>query len=418
MKGEIGLFAVIHAPGIASSGIPPHFSPRYQTLDPHTVAIDIAGLRRLLGDPYQIAKAIAAQAGPNANIAIASNQNAAVCAARGYSGIVVIPLGEEAARLGGLPIDLLETSSEILSLLHRWGIHTFRELAALPEDGLVERLGQEGCRLRNLALGRPDALLEPDTTPKIYSASLDLEDHIHLLEPLCFVLSRLFNQICLDLQSNGLAALSISLLLQLENRQTHERTIRLPVPGRDPVHFLKLFHLDLEARPPAAPITAVTVTMEPTRPRTLQEGLFIPPSPDPEKLELTLQRLTALVGQGNVGSPQLIDTHRPGAFQVGPALQPAATLVELAPASLAFRAFRPPLSAQVHPRQGPPQQITAGPVRGRVLVYAGPWRTSGDWWTANPWARDDFDLALSDGALYRLYFEFFSKSWFLAGRYD
>ena len=44
-------------------------------------------------------------------------------------------------------------------------------------------------------------------------------------------------------------------------------------------------------------------------------------------------------------------------------------------------------------------------VRGKVLDLAGPWRTSGDWWTADAWQRDEWDIALSDGALYRIYCE-------------
>jgi protein ImuB len=57
-------------------------------------------------------------------------------------------------------------------------------------------------------------------------------------------------------------------------------------------------------------------------------------------------------------------------------------------------------------------------IEGRVLTVAGPWRTSGDWWTTTPWAREDWDLSLSDGALYRLYREYFTGGWFLDGEYD
>lgn len=420
MKSENTVFAAIHATGIATAGIAPHFSPRIETVDPNTVVLDVSGMERLIGEPYQVAKAIQTQAGPQANVAIAPNENAAIHAARGYPGIVVIPHGEEAARLGGLPLDLLDAPQEILDVLRRWGLRTFRDLTALPEVGLVERFGQEGARLRNLALGLPGIPLKPDLTARVYRESMELDYPVRLLEPLCFVFSRLIGDLCAEMERNGVAALSLTIELDLASRQCHERTIRLPIPSRNALHFLKLLQLEFEARPPSAPVVKVTITAEPSKPRTLQQGLFLPPSPEPEKLELTLRRLTVLVGEGNVGSPELIDTHRPGAFRVAPALRPRSSkLVVTAPATkVAFRVFRPPLPAQVHPKDGPPQHVKAGTVRGKVLNCAGPWRTSGDWWTTNPWARDDFDLALSDGALYRLYKEIFSGVWYLDGRYD
>ncbi len=59
---------------------------------------------------------------------------------------------------------------------------------------------------------------------------------------------------------------------------------------------------------------AVSIACEPVKPRVLQNGLFVPLAPAPDKLELTLARLAKLVGEENIGSPALLDTHRPDAF--------------------------------------------------------------------------------------------------------
>jgi protein ImuB len=83
---------------------------------------------------------------------------------------------------------------------------------------------------------------------------------------------------------------------------------------------------------------------------------------------------------------------------------------------LTMRVFRPPRAARVEIARGQPSFVAAAGVRGRVLEWAGPWRTSGDWWTFDPWLRDEWDMALSDGALYRLYCE--PRGWFVEGSYD
>ena len=83
---------------------------------------------------------------------------------------------------------------------------------------------------------------------------------------------------------------------------------------------------------------------------------------------------------------------------------------------MALRIFRPPRAARVAVASGRPGFVAADGIRGKVLDLAGPWRTSGDWWTSDPWSRDEWDIALSDGAIYRLYCE--PRGWFVEGSYD
>jgi protein ImuB len=212
------------------------------------------------------------------------------------------------------------------------------------------------------------------------------------------------------------------LRLKLENHATHHRTLRLPVPSLDTKAFLKLWHLDLAAHPPEAPIVHIWMGMNPVKPRAAQGGLFVPLAPEPVKLELTLARIQAIVGEGQVGSVELVDTHRPDAFKKGTDAFFAPPPVTPPPAKnasvpfLALRRFRPPRAARVSLISSQPSFIAAEGIRGKVLKFAGPWRTSGDWWTSNPWSRDEWDIALSDGALYRIYCE--PRGWFVEGSYD
>ena len=83
---------------------------------------------------------------------------------------------------------------------------------------------------------------------------------------------------------------------------------------------------------------------------------------------------------------------------------------------LSLRVFRPARAARVAVSGGRPGFVAAEGIRGKVLDLAGPWRTSGDWWASDPWSRDEWDIALSDGAVYRLYCE--PRGWFVEGSYD
>jgi protein ImuB len=413
------MFACLHGSGNLAA-LAFEFSPVVERTAPDTVTLDASGLDRLFGLPQDVAAAIArraAETGVKANLALASNPDAAICAARGFAGTGIVPYGDEAKFLGDLPLELLAPSPELRETLERWGIRRFRELAALPPLGIAERLGPEGLRLRELARGEAERKLTPLEEPPRFEDAIELEYPVDLLEPLAFLLARLLNGLCTRLATRALATDELRLRLQLEGRAAHERTLRLPVPSLDSKAFLKLLQLDLAAHPPEAPVVHLWMGMNPVKPRFAQSGLFLPAAPEPVKLELTLARIKAIVGEERVGSPELLDTHRPDAFRmvpVGRALSPALRASNLP--HLGFRIFRPPRAARVAVTSGRPGFIAAEGIRGKVLDVAGPWRTSGDWWTSDPWSRDEWDIALSDGAVYRLYCE--PRGWFVEGSYD
>lgn len=482
------------------------FSPRFEAVAVDVVTLDLAGLTALLGPPEKIASGLrqgAYELGLEAHVALAPHPDAARLAARGFAGITLIGAGEEADRLGELPVAVLEPAPEVLETLRRWGIRTFRALAALPAAELSERLGQEGVRLHRLARGAALRALVPAPEPLHFEEAMDLDYPVSELDPLAFILGRLLNQLCARLAARGRATQELRLVVglegghedrQIENRNSkfetrnseaqptfvngttqgdlrisdsESRVLRLPVPTCDSRLLLKLWLLDLEARPPRAPVCKISMAAEPTRPRLAQGDLFLPRAPDPQKLELTLARLRGVVGEGNAGSPELLDTHRPDAFQVAPfnvtgrrelkvksrklrvkGQRPADELASGSPESrvpnpeprplMTLRLFRPPLPARVELRDGQPFRMEAHRVRGGVTSAAGPWRTSGDWWTDHPWERDEWDVEIqfvvrgpSSAArvegrkplvkiayLYRIYCDLTDGRWFLEGLYD
>jgi protein ImuB len=427
------MYACIYIPGLgeeqasALRACAEAFSPNIEFT--HEAAIlDIRGLRSLYGPPESIGKAIAQRvADMGARVGIASNPHAAMAAARGFVGLTVIPPGEEGQALSSLPLDFLTQSrgrdtaeDELHATLSSWRIETFADLAALPEDGIAERLGSAGVRLRRLARGMTTRPLVPAKEDLTFKAEMQLEFALELLEPLMFILSRLLTDICGSLASHSLAANELELVLDLEKNREYTRTLHLPFATRDAQTFLKLLQYDLSAHPPKAAIVGVHLTATPVHPRVVQGGLFIPLAPQPEKLELTLARIAAIVGQGNAGTPDLIDTHRPGAFRLTRFEAKQADAPGSIPSDqprLAIRIYRPPLPAIVAAPNGHPERVNANGVNGPVCAYAGPWRTSGDWITQQPWACDEWDIALQAGGVYRLRHNA-TNEWFVDGNYD
>jgi protein ImuB len=402
------MFACIHGISANLPQIASAFSPAFEQTAPDTVVFRIDGLKRLHGTPQQIAQAIARHAGDDVNIAIAETADAAIIAARNFRGVTVAP------NFNDLDVATLPLSEEMAQVLETWGIYTFEQLAQLPETGLAERFGSAGVYLQRLArnaIHRPLKIFQPETT---YEDRIQLDHPVSLLEPLLFLIARLLNDQCARLLSNAMAANEVTIRLELEEHAEHTPTLHLPVPMRDSKSLLKLLQMDLEAHPPTAPTIALTLSLKPVHPRTVQTGIFLPVTPAPDKLELTLARIRGIVGENNVGIPQLLNTHHPHPFQLVTA-QPAVTSHQPPITSNAFRFFRPPLPATVSLDGNRPIRIHASGIQGKVLNAAGPWRSSGDWWTSTVWNRDEWDIALSNGSLYRIYSD---TNWFIEGSYD
>ncbi len=412
------MFACLHGSG-ALTALALEFSPTVEESGPGTVTLDVSGLDRLFGLPQDVAAAIARRAAEisvKTSIALAANPDAAICAARGFAGISIIPYGDEAKFLGSLPLSLLAPSEELCETLERWGIRYFQDLAALPPLGIAERLGPEGLRLRELARGEAERKLQPIEEPLRFADGIELDYPVELLEPLAFVLARLLNGLATRLATRALATNELRLRLDLENRVTNERTLRLPVPTLDTKALLKLLQLDLAAHPPQAPVEKVWMEVMPVKPQAAQSGLFVPVAPEPVKLEITLARIQAIVGEGRVGAAELVDTHRPGAFRMRDFGEAQESGTPPRRASMALRMYRPPRPARVTLVSSKPGFIAAQGIHGKVVELAGPWRSSGDWWTTEPWSSDEWDIALSDGGLYRLCCN--PRGWFVEGSYD
>ncbi len=481
------------------------FTPQVEDTAVDTLLLDLVGLDRLYGTANKMGSNLVervAAVGMEANIAIAANPDAAMHAARGFNGTTIIPAGKEQQRLGVLPVQILldafnlssqeqnrsksqtreheQLRAQMLDTLERWGVRDFRMLGLLPEHALASRLGEVGVKLWRLALGQETRTLVLCDPPQQFQEAMDLECPVETIESLSFILNRLLEQLCVRLEARALAVQELHLCLELDRRVADEetttlqeladschlsrnvgsppifeRSLRLPVSMRDVKVFLKLLQLDLAANPPGAPVKKIWLTAKPAPPRSAQRGLFLPITPEAEKLEITLSRIRAVIGERRAGIARLMDSHRPESFRLDRFIvaspgKKSPTLEDcIHRPALAMRMIRPVCRLQVHLEDGRPLSLSAETrqnsrekLQGRVLWSAGPWRSSGDWWAENakpddtnveqsgPWDREEWDIALlcstkcatngeqDEVSLYRIYCDLATGHWFADASYD
>jgi protein ImuB len=425
------------------------FSPRVESTCPGTIILDLTGTERLLGPLKQIGVQLAARAaecGLEVQVGLAASPDTALHAARGFAGITVIHAGQEALRLACLPIEVLQPDAEVLETLESWGIHDLKSLGSLPEISLSQRLGQYGLYLQQLARGAVLRELVPAEPIARFQESLELEEPVELLEPLMFVLHRLLEQLTNRLAIRSLATDQVEVRFELElhaNRQLqstsltavtadlHQRTLKLPVPTQDISILLKLLQLDLSAHPPQAPVKKVMVELLPAWIRVDQPGFFQPRAPEPAKLEVTMAKLRAVVGEkdnqerNRVGFAVITDSHKPDSVEVLSTHRETKSKKQHKRQSvprIAFRVFRPPIQAKVELAATVPVAIVFQGTKKKVVNASGPWRKDGAWWNkAGEWKRDEWDVELNvpqGKRLYRLFCDRSSGEWFVEGMYD
>ena len=576
------------------------YSPRIEIHGDNLVVLDTTGLTgssSMFGSVRELGATLRRSAADRElylRIAVASTRTAALLVVQERGGLTVIEPGREAVTLASLSLDVLKALAQaqgtatrarrgtrvrgtalaipafaLLSTVRRWGVRTLGDLTHLPSAELFERLGVGGLILQRFARGEDEGPLVPAPIEKRFESSLALEWPVEGLEPLSFVLSRVFDQLCARLERAGVGAAVIHVRLKLVTWEIQTRTLQLPTPLRDPRVLRTLVLLDLESHPPSAGIDQVTVVVDPVPARTQQFSLLERARPSPEKVSTLIARLTAVAGEGRCGSPALVDSHDMASFEMrsfdnntirsasstktrstpllrqqhGPLgsgqvrtgqdrlgldsvretpvdgdwrqvmracpqetgrrqetgeagglrhipQQSASRPSGRAPLCPMLRRFRVPVAARVRVQKGRPVRVMAPRVpAGEVVHWAGPWRTSGQWWTdasvapaatpspsvpsqkfadkfsgvvlnaasghskarrgsipavfdrratppdgmprpenvrelltrdtsASPWDRDEWDVSLADGGVYRIFHDRRVDRWFLEGIVD
>ena len=346
---------------------------------------------------------------------------------------------------------------EIFAILHKWGIHTLGQLAALDKEQLGARLGPEAIRMWERANGRSSRLLKLIRPPESFEESFEFEREIETAEPLLFMLRRFLEQLAIRLAAIYLLAKELTLQITFANsrqvrhgtnssdwrnepgvagKQIYRRVFKIPQPTNDVDLLFRMLQTHLENFRSEHPIVAVALIAEPIKPAGEQFGLFETTLRNPHQLSETLARLTALLGGDRIGTPILEESHRPDAFRMQPFswhLNSAANnggrssatpglkseTRRSSPLQIlcgALRRFRPAVSASVLQHENTPAHVRSAEMSGKIIAQRGPYFLSGNWWDEKSWSRAEWDLQLKKGELVRAHER--NGIWKIDGMYD
>ncbi len=380
-----------------------------------------------------------------AQLGLAVNPDLALLAARRAGPVLIVQ--NAATFLADIAIAEVDPSPELVSILRDWGIGHLGQLAQVPKDALIDRLGPAAGELWQRAMGGKSRLLRLVRPVEEFVEAFDFEHEIETVEPLLFVLRRFLEQLVLRLAGAYRVAARMTLVVAqasslwqsdrhscLSTRQAgspsdsdrqgclpyYTRTFTIPAPTLDVEVLFRILHTHLDGLTLDQCPTGVQLAIEPVCADHRQLRLFESPLRDPNRFGETLARLSALVGAERVGVPEPEDTHRPDRCRiVEPRFHTAGEekggALDLA-VGLPLRRYRPAFPAQVQLVRHTPAFVFSEKIHGEIVEVAGPYRLSGDWWESERWSAEEWDVEMADGALIRLAKR--GDSWFVEGSYD
>src|SRR5215831_13743751 len=294
---------------------------------------------------------------------------------------------------------------EIFAILHKWGVHTLGQLAALDKEQVGVRLGPEAVHMWERANGQSNRVLKLIRPPESFEESFEFEHEIETAQPLLFMFRRFLEHLAVRLSAIYLVAKELTLRITFSNsrqdesavasKHVYERVFKIPQPTNDVDLLFRMLQTHLENFRSEHPIVAVALSVQPIKPAGEQFGLFETTLRNPYQLSETLARLTALLGSDRIGTPVLEETHRPDAFRMQPFSWQLNSAADnggrsfATPGSLrepgklsgsllhilcpALRRFRPALSVSVLQDEKTPAHLRSAKMSGKIIAQRGPY---------------------------------------------
>lgn len=210
-------------------------TPLVEPLSLDEAFLDVAGARRLIGTPRQIAELIrtrvADEQGITCSIGVASTKFVAKVASNACKpdGMLVVPAAETIAFLHPLPVGALwGVGPKTEEVLHRLGLTTIGDIAHTPAATLVRALGDaHGHHLHDLAWGRDPRRVTPEEPEKSVGAEETFATDIDNPETIAAELLRLSEKVGARMRRAGVRGRTISIKVKFSDftSLTRSRTL-------------------------------------------------------------------------------------------------------------------------------------------------------------------------------------------------
>ncbi|GAC1497984.1 MAG: DNA polymerase Y family protein [Vulcanimicrobiaceae bacterium] len=344
----------------------------------------------------------------------APNKFSARCAAL-LRNSSVCESGQERAILAPLSVEVLEIEPAVVARLELLGIRTLGDVAKLPHGPFVRRFGARAAHWHDLARGLDATPFIPRPHALHIGAHMYGEGSVQTEEQLYFALRMLAGRVHEDLTRLGKRARELNVRIECENGDIRDLVIGIAQPTAEQSILFDLTRAKVEGLTFDAPVSGVRLGAAQFEDGATEATLFSGNDPDPALLELAVARLEAALDARPARARLVAGNHAERQFDYDPFGAPApcgALPSQPGPVPPQLQ-LHPVQEIDVHVLQKAPAFVGSPPQA--VLDFAGPWRVD-ETWFERPVIRDEYDVLLEDGTLYRIFRQ--GSRWYVRGAYD
>jgi DNA polymerase-4 len=297
------------------------FTPIIEPIALDEAFLDVTGALRLLGSGAEIGAAIRArvkeETGLTASVGVAPNKLLAKLASDDAKpdGLLVVEPGTELAFLHPHPVGRLwGVGPATLKRLERFGVETIGDLAVVPEQSLIDVLGNaHGRHLHELACGRDDRPVEPDRETKSIGQEETFPRDVADRDTLAREIRRMAERVGARLRDHDNACRTVTLKVRFPDFRTITRSATLPEPFAVSAEIARLALGLLDKVDTTAGIRLIGVTVSNLTPGVAhQPSLFgsdepAAPPPSATEIQSVLDAVRARFGSDALGTAAIVE---------------------------------------------------------------------------------------------------------------